>query len=302
MILFLSNQVAKTGLLALTIALSGLSVSAGLRILPSAQAQRTAQFELDSAICSNEWSTAIDIISMLVGSDRITNRDRALLLALRNQLAEYRAENTVVARAAACDRVNPYRLEASNAKTIPAGGDALGWEGAVAAASQNGLSSSIVTESVPFSLPVDVDSIAGLTPASPVDLSQGLNVVSGQVGAGHQVYSFVAGLGDSLTANLNVTSVMAGTLYTSDDSQLFIFDSKGKLLAAADDTNGQQSRISDLVVPKTDVYFAVVTSYNNDPILNREDYLMGWQDNGGGRIGYTLTLSGVTRTSALVRE
>ena len=127
-------------------------------------------------------------------------------------------------------------------------------------------------------------------------------MVSGQVGTGHEVYSFVAGLGDSLTVSLDVTQVMTGTLYTSDDSQLFIFDKTGKLLAIADDTDGQQSRISELIIPKTDVYFAVVTTYNNDPILNRDDHLTGWQDNGGGRFDYTLTLSGVTRTSALVRE
>ena len=297
-----AKKIAKTGLLALSIALSSLSVGAGLKNLPPAYAQRTAQFNLDSAICSNEWSTAIDIIGTLIGDDLTTSRDRTALLALRNQLAQYRAENTVVVNAAACDRTNPYQLEASNSKTVQSGGEPLGWEGAVAAASQNGLSASIVTEGVPFDLPVEVDNIAGLTPASPIDLSRGLNIVSGQVGTGHRVYSFVAGLGDSLTIDLDVTRVMAGTLYTSDDSQLFLFDREGKLLTTADDTSGQQSRISNFVVPKTDVYFAVVTSYNNDPILTREDYLTGWQDNGGGRFDYTLRLSGVTRTSALVRE
>lgn len=264
-----------------------------------ARAQRTAQFDLDSALCNNEWSEAIDIIGTLVGSDRTSTHDRTALLNLRSQLTQYRAKNTVVAQAEACDRTTPYKLETP--KTVQTS-QPLGWEGAVAAAAQSQLSTSVVTQSVPFSLPVEVGNVAGLTPANPVDLRQGLSVVSGQVGTGHQVYSFVAGLGDSLTASLNVTQVMTGTLYTSDDSQLFIFDKTGKLIATADDTNGQQSRISELVIPKTDVYFAVVTTYNNDPILNRDDHLTGWQDNGGGRFDYTLTLSGVTRTSVLVRE
>jgi len=286
--------------------LTALGVASGLTLaglgatsLQPAYAQRTAQFNLDSAICNNEWSNAIDIISTLVGSDDTNSRDRTALLNLRTQLVQYRAENTVVARAEACSRINPYRLSAL--KPVQTS-EPLGWEGAVAAAAYSQPSTHIITQSVPFSLPVEVGSVAGLTPANPIDLRQGLNVVSGQVGTGHQVYSFIAGLGDSLTAHLNVTQVMTGTLYTSDDSQLFIFDKNGKLIATADDTDGQQSRISELVIPKTDVYFAVVTTYNNDPILNRDDRLTGWQDNGGGRFDYTLTLSGVTRTSALIRE
>lgn len=288
----------KTGLAALSMALTLASSSL---LSASALAQRTTQFDLDRAICNNEWSEAIDIISTLIGSDTTHSRDRTSLLNLRRQLDQYRAENTLVARAEACNRTAPYVLSAPTPSTVQPG-EPLGWEGAVAAATNNPYSSSVITEKVPFALPVEVSDIAGLTPASPVDLERGLNVVTGQVGTGHQVYSFIAGLGDELTASLNVTRVMPGTLYTSDDSQLFIFNRQGKLIAAADDSEGQQSRISDLVMPKTDVYFAVVTTYNNDPILNREGYLTGWQDNGGGRFDYTLTLSGATHTSALVRK
>ena len=273
---------------------------ASMSLLP-VYAQRTTQFDLDRAICNNEWGEAIDIISMLVASDYTQRSDRMALLNLRQQLTQYRAENTIVARAQACDRTDPYMLDAPTPRTVQTG-EPLGWEGAIAAVTENQYSTSLITESEPFELPVEVGNIAGLTPAMPVDLSQGLNVVSGQVGTGHQVYSFVAGLGDQITANLNVTRVMTGTLYTSDDSQLFIFDRQGKLIATADDSSGQQSRISDLVIPRTDAYFAVVTSYNNDPILNREGYLTGWQDNGGGKFDYTLTLFGATQTSALVRE
>ena len=285
------------------LALLALGIASGLTsigLLP-AYAQRTTQFDLDRAICNNEWGEAIDIISTLVGSDYIQNSDRTDLLNLRQQLTQYRAENTIVARTQACDRTDPYLLDAPAPRTVQTG-EPLGWEAAIAAVTENQYSTTLLTESEPFELPVEVGDIAGLTPATPVDLSQGLNVVSGQVGTGHQVYSFVAGLGDQITVNLNVTNVMTGTLYTSDDSQLFVFDRQGKLIGAADDTSGQQSRISDLVIPRTDAYFAVVTSYNNDPILNRAGYLTGWQDNGGGKFDYTLTLSGITQTSALVRE
>ena len=293
-----ARKTAQPVFIALSLSLS--SCAALLGNSP-ALAQRTTQLNLDSALCSNNWSDAINIISTLVGDNRINSRDRAALLDWRARLTEYRAENQVVPQLEACDRAEPYQLNVRAANTNVYT-RSTGWEAALAAAAQGELSTYITTESVPFSLPVEVESVAGLTPASPVDLRGGLNVVSGQVGTGHNVYSFVARLGDSVTVDLNVTQVMAGTLYTSDDSQLFIFDSAGKLLATADDVSGQQARISDFIVPKTGVYFAVVTSYNNDPMLTRDDYLTGWQDNGGGKFDYTLTLSGATSTNALLKD
>lgn len=270
-----------------------------------AQAQRTAAFDLDRAICSNDWNGAISIVGGLVAQAETTSVQRDSLLALRRQLERYRSKNAVVTAAQACDRTDPYFLEDFlEATLVPAdqASQPLGWEGAVAEAANNQYSTEIITESVALRLPVSASDSAGLTPAEPVDLSTGLNVVSGQVGSGHEVYGFVAGRGDRLAANLEVTRVMTGSLYTSDDSQLFIFDRHGNLIASADDTSGTQlSRISGVTMPKTDLYFAVVTSYNNDPIVNPEGQLTGWQDNGGGRFDYTLTLSGVTPTSVLMR-
>ncbi|PZO50433.1 MAG: hypothetical protein DCF15_15875 [Phormidesmis priestleyi] len=291
-----------------------------------AHAQRTTVFELDQAICANNWSSAIDIAGMLMASDgeafqgnRITQDQRTALLALRQQLERYRSEQVVLPGAEACDRTDPYFLTAST-PTVQSS-QPLGWQGAVAEATGNRYSSVVLTEPTAFSLPVAMGEAAGLTPAAPVDLRNGMNVVAGHVGTGHEVYGFVARLGDRLTVDLAVTQVMAGSLYTSGDSQLFVFDRNGQLVASADDSdlvtepvnnnfsnpsysnsasNRQQSRISGFIIPKTDVYFAVVTSYNNDPILNREGQLTGWQDNGGGRFDYTLTFSGVTPTNALV--
>lgn len=267
-----------------------------------ASAQRTTVFDLDQAICANDWSDAIDIVGMLVADDKTTQGDRTQLLTLRRQLERFRTENILVADAQACDRTDPYVLAHTLPSTVQTG-EPLRWESAVAEATNNQYTTELITEDVDFSLPVAMGHPAGLTPAVPVNLEQGLNVVSGHVGPGHKVYGFVAGMGDRLEANLEVTRVMTGSLYTSDDSQLFIFDRQGNLIAAADDTNdGQQSQINDLIVPKTDLYFAVVTSYNNDPILNRDGQLTGWQDNGGGRFDYTLSLSGITPTNALVRQ
>lgn len=281
-------------------ALGGLSAMLAANVLP-AHAQRTTRFDLDQAICANDWAKAIGITGTLVAQDGTTATQRSSLLSLRRQLERYRSENIIVAAAEACDRTDPYFLTSTLPPTVQTG-QPIGWEGAVAEATNNQYATAeVTTESVPFALPVAMSEPLGLTPAAPVDLSQGLNVVSGHVGPGHRVYGFVAGRGDRLEANLEVTRVMTGSLYTSDDSQLFIFDRHGNLVASADDSNGPQSRIEDTLIPQTDLYFAVVTTYNNDPILNREGRLTGWQDNGGGRFDYTLTLSGVTPTSALIR-
>ncbi len=284
-----------------------------------AYAQITPAFDLEQAICANNWSHAITLAGMLMASDRTPNDQRTALLALRQQLERYRSEQVILPGGEACDRTDPYFLTAA-APTVPAA-QPLGWQGAVAEATGNRYSSTVLTEPTPFSLPVAMGAPAGLTPATPVDLRNGMNVVAGHVGAGHEVYGFVARMGDRLSVDLAVTQVMAGSLYTSGDSQLFVFDRKGTLIASADDSDiapdaannnfsnpannilnsrRQQSRISGFTVPKTDVYFAVVTSYNNDPILNRQGQLTGWQDNGGGRFDYILTLSGVTPTNALV--
>ncbi|MEL6159734.1 MAG: hypothetical protein AAGJ95_02090 [Cyanobacteria bacterium J06554_11] len=264
-------------------------------------AQRTTVFDLEQAICANDWDRAISAAGMLIADDNTRSADRNALLSLRRQLMEYRAENVLVSAGQACDRSNPYLLSEVVASDEPLP-SALGWQGAIAEVTDNRYSTEVITESTPFSLPVDLGNQPGLSPAAPVDLSRGLMVVPGHVGPGHQVYGFVAGMGDRLALDLEVTRVMTGTLYTSDDSQLFVFDRDGLLLASADDNDGgQQSHISDLVIPKTDLYFAAVTSYNNDPIFNQDGRLTGWQENGGGRFDYTLSVSGATPTSALVR-
>ena len=270
-------------------------------ILPPAQAQETTAFDLDRAICANDWNSAIGIASRLMAQAQTTGAQRDSLLVLRRQLEGYQSKNAVVTAVQACDRTNPYLLEAILPPAVPPD-EPLGWAGAVAEAANSQHSTEIVTESVALRLPVSAGDLVELTPAEPVDLSRGFNVVSGHVGSGHEVYGFVARRGDRLEASLEVTRVMTGSLYTSDDSQLFIFDRDGNLIASADDTSSPQiSRISGLTMPKTDLYFAVVTSYNNDPIVNAEGRLTGWQDNGGGRFDYTLTLLGVTPTRALMR-
>ncbi len=266
-----------------------------------AQAQRTTIFDLNQAVCANQWHEAIGITGRLIADEQTIQADRQSLLALRRQLETYRADRAIIGRVHACDLSDPYMLAA-----LPAAQDdsevSLGWDVAVAEATNNQYASEMVTAASQLTLPVSLESRAGLTPAQPIDLTQGLNVVLGHVGSAHEVYGFVAGMGDRIHIDVEVTRVMTGSLYTSDDSQLFLFDRDGVLIASSDDDDrGNQADISDFLVPKTDLYFVVVTSYNNDPIFNQDSRLMGWQDNGGGRFDYTLSITGATPTDALVR-
>ncbi len=272
----------------------------GLGTLP-ASAQRTTVFDLNQAICANDWGRAVGITGTLVANEATTSANRESLLVLRRRLEYYRADGLILHNSQTCNLTDPYFLaEAAPVEVEPE--RALGWEMAVAEVTENQYTSAVITASSALTLPVSMGNQRGLSPAQPIDLSRGLNVVSGHVGAGHEVYGFVAGMGDRISLNLEVTEVMTGSLYTSDDSQLFVFDREGQLIASSDDASGgSQSRISGLLVPRTDLYFAVVTSYNNDPIFNQENRLTGWQENGGGRFDYTLSVSGATPTSALVR-
>lgn len=281
--------------------MAGLIAVGSTSALAQATHPRTTAFELNQAVCANDWNQAISITSNLLANVHISDAQRTELITLRRQMEQYRAEGAVATDEQACNQTNPYFLEAQTPETPPHN-TVLGWEGAIAEVTENQYNSEVITESPVASLPVRLSDQPGLTPAEPIDLSRGLAAVSGHVGSGHEVYAFVAGMGDQLDINLEVTRVMTGSLYTTDDSQLFIFDKNGRLLTAVDDTDeGKESRISGWVVPETDVYFAVVTSYNNDPIFNQDDRVVGWQGNGGGRFDYTLSVSGATPTNALVR-
>ena len=159
-----------------------------------AYAQRTTRFDLDQAICANDWHDAVNIVGLLVADENTTDRNRNTLLDLRRQLERFRAVAMPVADEQACDRADRYLLEATLPPTVQTG-EPLGWEGAVAAAMNNHRDSArVVTEAEAFALPVAIGNLVGLTPAEPIDLRRGLNVVSGHVGSGHQVYGFVAGL------------------------------------------------------------------------------------------------------------
>jgi hypothetical protein len=132
-----------------------------------------------------------------------------------------------------------------------------------------------------------------LTPATAINVSTGSGTGSGLVGTGHEIFSFDAYAGDSISLDINVTQIFAGTAFTDDDSQLFLFNSSGQLLAQNDDFGGLQSFIGGFAIGVTDTYYVGVTTFDNDPAFSG-GIISGWADNGQSRFAYDLVISGVT--------
>ena len=275
------------------------------------------QAELQLAICLNEWEYALDVISPLIASSDISAAHREDLVRFRYQLQDLSESDAVVGNIPNCEAAIASILP--EPPTLPS--RSLDWPTAVEAVTgEHGVFGSSPPSNFP---PFDQQSsdpqlsdpqlavnstapdglleetLPYLTPAVPIDTSNGSAVIAGTVGSSYQVYSFVGRLGDRVTLDVDVTHTLPGSLYRDDDSQLFLFDSQGVLMAENDDLDGLQSRISNFSLPRTSTYYVVVTTYNNDPILDSEQVVSGWSDDGGSTIEFTLTLTGVTPLTAL---
>ena len=290
---------------------AGLSWGSVLEASPIDAGQLQAELQL--ALCLNEWEYALDVISPLIASPDISADDREDLVRFRYQLQDLSEAGAVVGNIPNCEaaiaRIRPEQeAPPSNFLDWPTAVEAVTTERGIFGYS---LGEDILPINQPLESQVEVaaarpsplleTTLTYLTPAIPLDTNNGSAVVTGIVGSDYKVYSFVGRLGDLVSLDVDVTHTLPGSLYKDDDSQLFLFDSQGALMAENDDLDGLQSRISNIPLPRTDAYYVVVTTYNNDPILNTDQVVSGWSDDGGSTIEFTLTLTGVTPLTALVR-
>ncbi|NEP19448.1 MAG: hypothetical protein F6J97_21580 [Leptolyngbya sp. SIO4C1] len=259
---------------------------------------------LERAVCLNQWEQAAAVASLMIASTEISAASRESLIAFRRQLGELQATSIALTNSASCQQFYAETL-AVPAET-PEEPPTIGWASAIASLTMrapvvelDNRADAVVNPPIPSTLLATA--AAPLAAATPIDTRDGFAVVAGQVGEAHQGYSFLAGRGDRVTLDLDVTRIFPGTRLTSDDSQLFMFDRSGRLMAQNDDADGRQSLIADLVIPETAVYFAVVTTHQNEPIFDADQRLIGWSDDGGARFDYTLTLTGLTPAAALLR-
>lgn len=223
------------------------------------------QIQLQAAICRNDWSQAIDLSNQLIGSDDLSSEDRNRLVNYRSRLQDWRATGARFANLPNCDSADSIAIAPQSTIAPP------------------------IELFAPASQPLP---LVALSPAVSLDLAGGSATQFGTVSSGHQVYSFTGTAGDRLSININVTRILPGAPFTDDDSQLFLFDAAGRLIAQNDDQERSfESRIDNFTIPGNGTYFVVVTTFNNDPILNPSGVVIRWEGDGGSNIEYRLTVS-----------
>jgi hypothetical protein len=95
-----------------------------------------------------------------------------------------------------------------------------------------------------------------------------------------------------------------GLRFKDDDSELFLFNSDGKLVAENDDSendefDGLQSKIDNFQTSYSGIYYVGVTTYDNNPILDADRIIVVWEDDGKSNIEFDLIIDGVTRSAQI---
>lgn len=267
-------------------------------VLPADQLQT----RLDRAVCLNDWGQAITLISQLIASSDIPPSYRSQLVDYRYQLQSWQAVNLTGQQITGCDLV----LANPPAETLVPISPALdlvqrdtrnrrdfNWGAEVSAMMQR-LEADPVA-SAPAVLSGELSPL--LAAATPIALRNGTGRVNDSVSSGHDLFRFAATAGDRVDIQVEMPPSTLG-YFGGGDSQLFLFNATGELLAENDDYNGLGSALMGITIPETGSYFIAVTTFNNDPQFDQNGYLSGWPDNGSGNITYTLTVQGASNSVA----
>ncbi len=102
--------------------------------------------------------------------------------------------------------------------------------------------------------------------ATGIDFVGGRGIGEGSVAQGFDAFWFELQEDARVSMEILVTEEREGVRFADDDSMLFLFDSRGKLLASDDDGGpGSASRIDEVLLEGGDRYYAVVTTFPNEP-------------------------------------
>lgn len=262
----------------------------------------TLQRQLKTAVCQNDWPTAIDWAGAMIASPALTAADRNDLVSFRQQLQTYQRDQVVFDYIPGCEGHLAQYLD-----PVPTPSQPLQLERALALLAGLSAADMISDQQAQQAmahwqaglLEPQPTPVPALSPARLIGTANGSGVSAGAVSSAVEVFAFVGGQGDLVTVDLNVTRILPGALYSDDDSQLYLFDSQGYLIASNDDFDGLQSRLSNLSLPSADIYYVAVTTYNNTPQLSPAGQLLGWAGAGGSAIEYTLAITGLTPSGQL---
>lgn len=284
------------GLSTLALTGLGLGMSPAMATLP----RTTLQWQLKTAVCLNDWATAIDRTSALMALPEISTQSRQELVNFRRDLQRYQQENLEIQGIPGCEAHLAQYLDPVPTPSPPLQLDrALQRRAGIPDLTPDPLARQInATQRAGLLEPQPTD-LPELSPALLLGTPNGSAVTAGAVSAGVEVFAFVGGQGDRVTVDVTVTRILPGLRYTDDDSQLYLFNSQGTLIASNDDFNGLQSRLNGVPLPGSDLYYVAVTTYGNRPELSPSGQLIGWSGDGGSFIEYTLTVTGLTPSSLL---
>ena len=126
-----------------------------------------------------------------------------------------------------------------------------------------------------------------------LDISSGQAIGSGTVSISNDVYAFDAVAGELLTIDITATEVLNGIAYSNDDTQLYLYNETGDILAFSEDkVDSFASRVFNYLVPEDGTYYAAVTTAGNEAILQRGpvNQLLGFEETALGNVAYDITI------------
>jgi len=127
--------------------------------------------------------------------------------------------------------------------------------------------------------------------SSYVPLNGGSGIGYGEVGTGFAAFSFHVDGGTYLTLEVVVTDVLQGTSYSDSDSKLALFGPDGLWYGTDDDSAGEgQSMLASVWIPEDGTYYAIVTTYPNEPATDM-GYFDSIEPTGGSRFVFELHVS-----------
>ncbi|MEM9218707.1 MAG: PPC domain-containing protein [Cyanobacteria bacterium P01_F01_bin.150] len=148
----------------------------------------------------------------------------------------------------------------------------------------------IITDEAPPTAVEDTDPFDNVTE---LDISGGQAIASGTVSTSNNVYAIEATAGDLLSIEVDVTEVLNGIAYTNDDTQLYLYNEAGDVLAFSDDKpDSFASNLFNYLVEETGTYYAAVTTAGNEPILElgQVNQLLGFEETGLANVAYDITV------------
>ncbi|MEL6381069.1 MAG: hypothetical protein AAFQ89_01070, partial [Cyanobacteria bacterium J06626_18] len=148
----------------------------------------------------------------------------------------------------------------------------------------------LITDEAPPTAVADNDPFDN---AVTLDTSSGSVTASGAVSTSNDVYAINATAGELLSIEIDVTEALTGIAYTNDDTQLYLYNEAGDVLAFSEDKpDSFASNLFNYLVPETGTYYAAVTTAGNEPILElgQVNQLLGFEETGLANVVYDITV------------